>query len=281
MVSRTFVCHGLVSQLPYAASVSETPPEATPEPHGESPAEAPPDPTTWERLAPVGILGGIAVALPPLGGFALLGTMPWVAEWLQGHAGVGVGLYVIGFVLFAGLALLPTYAQAILAGFAFGVGVGVPAALAGFTGASALAYCIARRTAGDRLAEAADTEPRLAALHHALLQGSFWRVLGVVTLLRLPPNSPFALTNVAFAGLKVPFAAFLLGTILGMTPRTAVAVVIGSGLEQFDLSDIGSNKLLIAGIIVTVAVVVVIGVMARRVLDKMTVPGEQKQSPRT
>ncbi|MEM8782653.1 MAG: VTT domain-containing protein [Planctomycetota bacterium] len=237
-------------------------------------AQAAADATDWQRLAPVGVLGAIAVALPPLGGFALLGTMPWVAEWLREHPPTGLTLYVVGFVFFAGLALLPTYAQAILAGFAFGVPLGAPAALLGFTGASALAYAIARRASGDRLIEAVDTYPRLSLLRHTLLEGSFWRVLGMVTLLRVPPNSPFALSNLAFAGLKVPFLAFILGTLLGMTPRTVVAVVLGAGLSEFNLDDLSSNGTLIAGFAVTLVVVVIVTVIAKRVLDGMTAPDE-------
>ncbi|MEM1099617.1 MAG: VTT domain-containing protein, partial [Planctomycetota bacterium] len=201
---------------------------------------------------------GIAVALPPLGGFALIGSMPWVGPWLAELGSVGLALFVVGFVVFAG--------------FAFGVPLGVPAALCGFTGAAAVGYALARKVAGDRLSEAADSEPRLAALHQALLKGGFWRVLGMVTLLRLPPNSPFALTNVAFAGLKVPFPTFLLGTLLGMTPRTVALVVIGAGLEQFDTENLRNNTAFFVGIAVTIVVVVVITIMAQRVLDRVSLP---------
>lgn len=255
------------------------PHDATDEPNASPPTETaevrdevPASPMSWERLAPVGVLGGIAVALPPLGGVALIGSMPWVGPWLAELGSVGLALFVVGFVVFAGFALLPTYAQAGLAGFAFGVPLGVPAALCGFTGAAAVGYALARKVAGDRLSEAADSEPRLAALHQALLKGGFWRVLGMVTLLRLPPNSPFALTNVAFAGLKVPFPTFLLGTLLGMTPRTVALVVIGAGLEQFDTENLRNNTAFFVGIAVTIVVVVVITIMAQRVLDRVSLP---------
>ncbi|MEM7576344.1 MAG: VTT domain-containing protein, partial [Planctomycetota bacterium] len=220
------------------------------------------------------ILGGIAAVMPIVGSLALFASAPWLGPWLAERGAAGVALYVAGFVLLAGFALLPTYAQAGLAGFAFGVAWGVPAALLGFTGASFLGYAIARRVAGDRLAEATDAEPRLAALRHALLQGSFVRVLGMVTLLRLPPNSPFALTNLAFAGLKVPLPAFIVGTVLGMTPRTVVAVVLGASIEQFDKDNLGNNTALLIGLVVTVLVVVIITVMARRVLDRVSPPEE-------
>ncbi len=255
--------------LPYPARVPDDTPISTP----QQTSAPTPAPGRWQRLAPVGILGGIALFLPPLGGFALLASMPWLGPWLESHQVPGLLLYITGFIVFAGLALLPTYSQAILAGFAFGIPLGTPAALLGFTGAATVGYFIARRAAGDRLAEAADAEPRLAALRHALLQGSFLRVLGVITLLRLPPNSPFALTNVAFAGLSVPFPAFLLGTLLGMTPRTFVAVVIGAGLEQLTRESIKANlPIVAAGFVVTLVVVAIIGVMARRTLDRMTPP---------
>ncbi len=244
-------------------------------PNAEAPparADDAPAKPDWSRLKPVGVLAAVATVLPPLGGFALLGTMAWVGPWLGERPAVGVPLFVTGFIVLAGLALLPTYAQAVLAGFAFGIPLGVPAALTGFTGAAALGYLVARRAAGDRLAEAVDANPRYAALHHVLLQGHAARVTFVVALLRLPPNSPFALSNVALAGLAVPKLPFVLGTLIGMTPRTVVAVVIGSGLADFDLSDPGNSTTFAIGIGVTVAVVVVLGVMARRVLDRMAGP---------
>jgi hypothetical protein len=101
------------------------------------------------RLGPVGVLAMIAAALPAIGGFTLLGFLPRVSEWLQGQDGWGITIYIGGFTLLAGLALLPTYAQAVLAGYTFGLVRGTSAALTGILGASLVGYLIARRASLD------------------------------------------------------------------------------------------------------------------------------------
>ncbi len=101
----------------------------------------------------------------------------------------------------------------------------------------------------------------------------FWKTLGMVALLRLPPNSPFALTNLVMASVRVPRLPFLLGTIVGMLPRSALAVVIGAGLSDFSreaLKKAAPGWVWIASIAVAVAVVVVISSMASKAVAKFT-----------
>jgi uncharacterized membrane protein YdjX (TVP38/TMEM64 family) len=215
-------------------------------------------------------LAVIAVALPPAGGFLLLGTLGQVGPWLASHQAAGVGLYVLGFAVLAGLALLPTYAQAVLGGFAFGMTLGLPTALLGFFGAAMLAYAIARRATGEEVLQTIDEHPKLSLLRKALLGRGWLKTLWVITLIRLPPNSPFALTNVALASLRVPRSAYALGTLLGMAPRTAVAVYLGAGLSQLTFENLASGVWFYVGIVVTIAVVIVLGVMSQRALRAMS-----------
>ena len=77
----------------------------------------------------------------------LLGYLSSIGPWLQGLGGRGVAVYVAGFALLGGFALLPTYAPAILGGWAFGDRLGIPAALAGFVCASAIRSGIAAGSA--------------------------------------------------------------------------------------------------------------------------------------
>jgi len=138
-------------------------------------------------------------------------------------------------MVLSGLALLPTYAQAILGGWAFGIGVGLPAALAGFFGGSLIGYAVASRFASERAMAVLDEHPRWMAVRDALVgdgAGSgFWRTLGIVSLVRLPPNSPFALTNLLMASVRVPRLAFALGTLIGMAPRTAVVLYLATLIQ--------------------------------------------------
>lgn|GEM_PF-442084 len=229
------------------------------------------------RLGPAAILGAAWTAMPAVNGTLLLLFMPTVAEWLQINPGLGLLLYVVIFVFSAGFGMLPTYAQAILAGFVFGVWVGVPAALAGFTGAAVVGHVVAKTVSRDRVRAEIARSPKAEAVREALLTGSPLKRVGIVALLRLPPNSPFALTNLVLAASGAKLPAFTLGTSIGMIPRTAAAVVIGTQVDTI----IDAERpwwLGMLGIIATVIVLIVLGLIANKALRKVV--GEQAMAPR-
>src|SRR4051794_13265443 len=97
------------------------------------------------RLGPAGPLAVLSGTFPPLGGFVLIGFVAKIAPWLREHPVSGLVIYVGGFSSLAALALLPTYACAILGGWTFGFWVGFPASMVAFCGASLLAYLLNRR----------------------------------------------------------------------------------------------------------------------------------------
>lgn len=243
-----------------------------------------------ERLGPAGPLAVIAALCPVLGTFALFYAVAntGMGDWLRYNPGAGVLIYCAGFAVLGGLAFLPTYAQSALGGWAFGSIIGVPAAILGFLGGSAIGYVIARRASGDRVQRIIDEHPKWRAVRDALAgpaQGSpdplpprrrFVKTLAMVSLLRLPPNSPFAMTNLVMASVHVPWGPYLLGTLIGMTPRTSLAVVIGAGIHgtmnRDALESSAPPWALWAGIAVAALVVVVIGVHANRAIKRLAIP---------
>ena len=96
----------------------------------------------------------------------------------------------------AGLGFLPTYAQSILGGWVFGVALGLPAALVGFTGEAWLGYEIARRVSKDRVEELIERNPKARVIRDALVGRGPWRTLLVVVAppaaaeLALRPHQP-------------------------------------------------------------------------------------------
>jgi uncharacterized membrane protein YdjX (TVP38/TMEM64 family) len=220
--------------------------------------------TYARRLGPVGVLAVIASTLPAIGGFLLLYKLNAVGTWLQSHEQSGVAIYVIGFALCAGLAILPTYAQAALGGWAFGLAIGGPAALAGITGAALIGYVIARGASGDRVEKIIDEKPKWRAVIDALVASGFWRTLLIVTLIRLPLNSPFAITNLVLAATRVKPLPYTLGTLIGIAPRTLVAVYIAVGLESLDVKQKGSVWMYVISIVLTLIALGVIGHYANR-----------------
>ncbi len=223
----------------------------------------------WKKVGPLGPLAAFAVVMPPVSGMLLLGTLHEVGPWLRDHGGAGLAIYVVGFTVLGGLALLPTYAQSMLGGWAFGVGAGAAAALVGFVGAALVSYGLARRVSGDRVERLLVEHAKWHAVYAALLRSGFWKATLIITLLRLPPNAPFAASNLAMAALAVPVGPFTLGTLAGLAPRTTAVAALGAGLSQLDLADRTQTAWFAAGLAVTVAVLAVLGWLANRALREV------------
>lgn len=231
-------------------------------------------------LGPLSVLAVLAAALPGIGGFILLGYREAVAAWLQSHLDYGVWIYIAGFALGSGLAILPTYAQAVLGGFVFRFQVGFPAALAGFTIGALLGYLVARLAGRDRAMQVIASHPKARAVYDALLGAGPLRTLLVVTLLRFPPNSPFAMSNLVFAATRVPLWIYLTGTIIGMAPRTAAMIYVGSTLKSLD--DTGMPKWLFwAGLVAALAVIGVFGAIINKVISRVTSTAQEPAGPAT
>lgn len=249
------------------------------------------------KLGPAGLLGIAWTAMPAVMGGLLLWNIERISALLLEDRAVGFAGYVAVFIVSAGLGLLPTYSQAILGGWVFGMALGLPGALAGFVGASVIGYFTAKTVSQHRVEEVIASRPTWKAVRDSLIGGSFLKTLGIVSLIRVPPNSPFALTNLLLSTAGVKLLPFVLGTAIGMLPRTAVAVGLAAagrstgaaGLREFIDQSRGSWVILVVGIVVMVVVLGVIGQIANRAIARVTrgaavaragaggVEGEEKQ----
>lgn len=236
---------------------------------------------TVYRLGPTGPLGLVWTVTPALAGFVLLASLTPLTSWLLANPGLGLALYVSVFIIAAGLGLLPTYAQAIVGGWIFGPHFGWPvaiaAALTGFTGASVVGYYVSVRIGGHRVEKLIDEHPRWGAVRRALLGGGFLKTLGIVTLVRVPPNSPFALTNLLLSTAGVKLAPYAIGTAIGMTPRTAAAVILATlaaqvgeqNLSQFIDAAKRNPVLVVLAVGGTVLALGVVAYIANRTLNRL------------
>jgi uncharacterized membrane protein YdjX (TVP38/TMEM64 family) len=250
-------------------------------------ATPPTDPL--KQLSGIGVLGALTLTTPVIGSIALFWVMGAsnLGPWLKSHGVLAMIAYAAIFALLTGCALMPTYAMSALGGFAFGAAFGTPAALAGLTGGAALGYLLGGKASGDRVRKVIESEPRWKAVHDALLGESglpksrhWWRTLGFIALLRFPPNCPFSFTNLLLSSVRAPFGAYLLGTLTGMAPRTALAAFIGAGVQQMTKDQLSvPTPWLIAGIVSAIAVVMIIGSIAQRALARITDQPAPPQSP--
>lgn len=228
----------------------------------------------FKRLGPAGFLALAWTAMPPLGGLLLLAYIGDISAWLKDHQAMGIVLYAVIFMFSAGFGALPTYSQAMLGGWAFGPVVGFFAAWAGFAGASIVGYTIARTVSRRRVERMIEENAKARAVRDALIGHGVLRTTAIVTLLRVPPNSPFALTNLAMAASGVRLVPYVIGTALGMAPRTFAAVWLAAegakrGDNLVDLFKRDKLEIVIA-LAVTFAVLGVIGFIAKKALAKVT-----------
>lgn len=253
------------------ALTSSKPPDAAPN-SNESTAEAVADAVTFgsvvRRLGPAGPLALVAATLPAIGGIALLFLLTWIEPYLTAAPVTGVMVYIIGFALLSGFAILPTYAQAVLGGWVYKFPLGLPPALAGILGGALIGYAIGKRAAADRVMQLISERPEWRAVHDTLLGSGFWRTLLIVSLLRL--NSPFALTNFVLAATRTNIWAYALGTVIGLSPRTAAAVFIAAGLKVLTFEKVTNRWLWIGTIVTTIIVVVIIGQIANSAIARVT-----------
>lgn len=229
------------------------------------------------RLGPAGPLALVSATLPAIGGFLLLGLLTTIEPHVRALGSVGVLLYILVFAVLSGLAILPTYAQAVLGGWVYKFALGFPAALAGMLGGALLGYALGRRAAAERVLRLIDEHPKWRAVYVALLGSGFGRTLLIVTLIRL--NSPFALTNFVLAATRTNPLAYVLGTLLGLGPRTAAAVFIAAGMKQLTFERSGSKWLWIGGLVAVVVAVLVIGQIASHAVARVTASNDRPEDP--
>ncbi len=218
-------------------------------------------------LTPMAI---VVTFLPIVGSATLLIFLVPIGHWLRENWEVGTAVFIAGTLFFCGLALLPTNVIGVVAGWAFGFGVGLPVLMAGIVGSAFISFLINRRISGKKLTDLFKRNQRSQAIYNALLQDDFWKTTLIIFLLRVSVVTPFAFTNFLMASARVPVLAYLIGTGTGMLPRSAAMVFVGSGLSVLDLSNTRQNYLLALGIAATVVSVLIIAYLSRRALERIT-----------
>jgi uncharacterized membrane protein YdjX (TVP38/TMEM64 family) len=215
------------------------------------------------------ILSGLLVAAVA----ALLLLAPWKA-WLAGLSGwardagpEGVAAFVLAYAVGSVLAL-PVWPLTVAAGVAYGAWGGFALALpAGAAGAS-LAFLAGRTLLRGAVARRVARDPRLAALDEAVSrQGAF-----LVVLLRLSPFAPYNVVNYVLSASRVGLVAFAGASLVGMAPITFAWAWAGAafgGLEGVaGRPPAGPEEQVVrwVGLAATVAVVIVLGRIARRTM---------------
>lgn len=225
------------------------------------------------RIAELGKLTPIALVtafLPMLGTVVLFAVGYQLGMWLRENQALGAFGYTAGVIVVCGLALMPTNVIGIIGGFAFGFELGLVLLMIAIVGAAYISFVIHRRIAGDKVSEIADKHPKAQAIYEALTGQGFARTTLIILLIRFSIVMPFALTNFLLAAAKVPPSTFLVGTFVGMLPRSGAVVLTGAGLSELVLDDAPNGWLIGFGIAASVISIVLISIISRRSLEKLT-----------
>ncbi len=194
-----------------------------------------------------------------------------LVDWIRAAGPGGVAVYGAVYVA-ATLLLLPGSALTAGAGFAYGPLWGTLLASPVSVLAATLSFALGRTVARGWVARRIADWPRFAAVDHAIGEDGFRTVL----LLRLSPLFPFNLLNYGLGLTRVRPRDYVLGSLLGMLPGTALYVYLGSlvtsagELSSGRASDAGAAGPVLywVGFGATLVVTVVITRSARRALDR-------------
>jgi uncharacterized membrane protein YdjX (TVP38/TMEM64 family) len=226
---------------------------------------------TQRDLGKIGGIAGVTAVLPIVGSTIFLSGFYQLGPWLQENREVGVVIFVGFMTVFSGLALLATNILGVVSGFAFDFHLGVLAQIVGLAGASSLMFLLAKKYASANFLSIIEEKPKMRAIHGALLKENAFKTLLIVTLIRLSPAMPFALTNFIISASGISFRIFLLGTVVGMMPRASALVFVGSSLSELNFSEPQEAWLVVLGIAATVLAIIVVGMVSKRALNNLVI----------
>lgn len=206
----------------------------------------------------------ISASLPGILGFVLITKSALFRDkalehWINSFGAAAFLVVGLLFALTSGSALLPTYALSIACGVYLGFLNGSFAAIIGVILGASLGYLWGAMLARKRVMAQIERHPRAALIRHAIVDRTLPQEVMAVALVRVPPNSPFALTNLAMSATRVRLLPYMLGTALGMAPRTIFAVWLGHQAGEIQKAKSAGGKwIAIGGIAVAIIVFFII-----------------------
>ena len=228
---------------------------------------------TLRRLGPAAPLAIAVTVVPPIGTLVLtlLATLTRLPFWMKDHPAQAVPLYVVSFWAL-GICCLPTYAYSVLGGWAFGFWPALIGTTLAYGGACCIAFALARRLGLERTKPLIDEHPRLVAVRRVMAESSRWRSIFIIALLRIVPVSPFAITNVALGAIGVDWTPFIVGSFVGVVPRTAAVVWFASGLSTLPLQNSWGLYVFAGASVVLLLALVIATRFARTELNRQLAP---------
>ena len=241
-----------------------------------------PPPFAWKQFfqtLPRGMRGGFVLfivwcVLPLTCGLILLANINSAHHWLGGEDLNAAMIFAASYAVLTGLGILPTYAATIVGGWVFGVELGFAACAVGYLGGSTIGFGISKLVCADHVAKWIDSRKRWSIIRKTILEEHAWKATGIIALIRLSPSGPFAVTNLVLAACGAGWIEFLIGSSVGIAPRTLFACFMAasaSATGATDIQTLAKNQgymAVIVGILIFIVTLAVIGWVARAALDR-------------
>ncbi|XP_068635165.1 uncharacterized protein [Aristolochia californica] len=188
---------------------------------------------------------------------------------------------VLGFILFASIALFPTLLlpsapSMWIAGMTFGYGYGFLLIMAGTSLGMSLPYFIGS-TFQHRIHRWLEKWPKNATIIRLAGEGNWFHQFRAVALLRVSPF-PYIIFNYAVVATNVKYGPYIFGSLVGSVPE--VFVTIYSGILLRSLADASQGHRFMSvqqivcnaiGFCVTVGATAAITIYAKRALGKLQI----------
>lgn len=195
-----------------------------------SPPGPVPPASSWLRWLPFGCLAGGLAAFFAFGldEYVTFDTLARhraeLRHWVEARPVLAPLLYILGYITAVAFSLPCGMLLALTGGFLFGPILGALCAIVGIVGGATAVFLAAKTALGDRLR--AKTGTALQRMQDGFRRHAFSYLL----VLRFVPLFPIFLVNIvpAFAG--VPVSAYVLATVIGVTPGAFIFASVGDGL---------------------------------------------------
>ncbi len=168
-----------------------------------------------------------------------------------------------------GFALMPTTLMAFLTGYFLGF-EGTPLMIISYLIASYTGYQLGLFLEGKKIHKNLLERPKVTHFLSSLKEKS-WKL---IILVRLSPVLPFSVMNLVLSAIRFPLKIFLIGSFIGMIPRTLFAIYIGtkaktlrSLIENETTTDFPYSEIII--ILLTLITIFGIGRMVRDSMKEM------------
>ncbi len=175
----------------------------------------------------------------------------------------------LGVSILMGFALMPTTLMAFLTGYFLGF-EGTPLMIISYLIASYVGYQLGLFLEGKKIHATLLEKPKIVRFLSSLKEKS-WKL---IILVRLSPVLPFSVMNLVLSAIRFPLKTFLIGSFIGMLPRTVFAIYVGTKaqtlkalIENERISDFPYSEIII--ILLTLITVFGIGRMMRNAMKGM------------